>query len=48
MLFWITRFYLILIIVIIGGMILHNILDYEEKLKEKQAVKQKWHQKKNI
>jgi predicted CXXCH cytochrome family protein len=39
MLFWVSRFYLILIIVIIGGMILHNILDYRRKLKEKQAGK---------
>jgi len=39
MLFWVSRFYLILIVVIIGGMILHNVLDYRRKLKEKQTGK---------
>ncbi|MCX6159660.1 MAG: cytochrome c3 family protein [Ignavibacteriae bacterium] len=37
MLFWITRFYILMIIGVIGGMVLHNILDYRRKLKEKKA-----------
>ncbi len=36
MLFWISKFYIILIIVVIGGMVLHNILDYRKKLKFKK------------
>ncbi len=34
-LYWVTRFYIVLIIVVIGGMILHNILDLRKKLKSK-------------
>jgi len=39
MLFWISRFYIILIFGVIGGMILHNILDYRRKIKAKKAGK---------
>ena len=39
MLFWVTRFYILMIVGVIGGMVLHNILDYRRKLKEKKAGK---------
>lgn len=38
LLYWISRFYIIMIVAIIGGMILHNILDYRRKIKDKKAV----------
>jgi predicted CXXCH cytochrome family protein len=38
-LFWITRFYIILIFVVIGGMVVHNILDLRKKLKHKHKKK---------
>jgi predicted CXXCH cytochrome family protein len=38
LLYWITRFYIIMIVVVIGGMVLHNILDYRRKIKDKKAV----------
>lgn len=38
LLYWITRFYIILIVAVIGGMVLHNILDYRRKIKDKKAV----------
>jgi predicted CXXCH cytochrome family protein len=34
-LFWISRIYIALIIMVIGGMVLHNILDLRKKLKHK-------------
>lgn len=37
--FWTTRFYMIMIIMTIGGMILHNILDLRKKVQEKNAKK---------
>lgn len=39
MLFWVTRFYIILIVGTIGLMLLHNILDLRKKLKAKKAGK---------
>jgi hypothetical protein len=38
LLYWITRFYIIMIVAVIGGMVLHNILDYRRKIKDKKAV----------
>lgn len=38
LLYWISRFYIIMIVVVIGGMVLHNILDYRRKIKDKKAV----------
>ena len=32
--FYVSRFYIILIILVIGGMLLHNLLDFLKKLKE--------------
>lgn len=37
LLYWITRFYILLIVAVIGGMVLHNILDYRRKIKDKKA-----------
>ena len=37
-LFWITRIYIIMIISVIGGMILHNILDLRKKLKKRKKA----------
>lgn len=36
LLYWISKFYIILIFGIIGGMVLHNILDFRRKIKEKK------------
>ena len=36
-LFWITNFYIFLIVATIGGMVLHNILDFRRKIKDKKA-----------
>jgi hypothetical protein len=34
-LFWISRIYIIMIVVVIGGMVMHNILDFIKKTKSK-------------
>jgi cytochrome b subunit of formate dehydrogenase len=38
-LYWLATIYLILIIVVIGGMALHNILDFRKKAKRKLAIR---------
>lgn len=37
LLYWITRFYIYLILIIIGGMVLHNAVDFTKKLKKKSV-----------
>ena len=39
-LFWLSRFYIVLIILIIGGMAIHNIFDIVKKVKIKNKVKE--------
>jgi predicted CXXCH cytochrome family protein len=34
-LYWVTKFYIFLIILVIGGMVLHNAFDFSKKLKKK-------------
>jgi predicted CXXCH cytochrome family protein len=36
LLYWISKFYIFLIVAVIGGMVLHNVLDFRRKLKEKK------------
>lgn len=36
-LFWITRFYIVFIIVLIGGMVLHNALDFFKKVRQEKS-----------
>jgi len=38
-LFWISRIYITLIVLVIGGMVLHNILDLRKKIKHKKRLK---------
>jgi formate dehydrogenase gamma subunit len=42
-LYWLAQIYTILIIVIIGGMLLHNILDFRKKAKHKLAIRRGEH-----
>jgi cytochrome b subunit of formate dehydrogenase len=37
-LYWISNFYVILIVVVVGGMVLHNLLDFLRKTRHKLAV----------
>jgi len=39
LLYWITQIYIVLIVLIIGGMLVHNILDYIRKRQEKKHHK---------
>jgi hypothetical protein len=34
-LFWVSKFYLIFIVLVIGGMVLHNTIDFSKKFKKK-------------
>ena len=38
-LYWLSRFYVGMIVVVIGGMMFHNILDLRKKLKNKKSGK---------
>lgn len=40
-LFWVTKFYLVMIIGLIGGMVFHNAIDFSKKLKKKNEKDQK-------
>jgi hypothetical protein len=35
-LFWVTKFYIVMIVVVIGGMVFHNIVDFAKKFKQKK------------
>lgn len=35
-LFWVSRFYILMIVVVIGGMVAHNIIDFSKKFRKKK------------